>query len=235
MQYFVIWPDGQKFGPATVDKLNEWIAEGRINGDTLLESVEGGSQIKASAVPGLNFPAASAAVSEPEPAAPASAPQPQAAPFAPRYYVTMPDGNRYGPADVSTLNQWLSEGRINANSMLEDEAGQSFAASQVQGLNLGYTPSPIQQPSYQAPTTPYPRQDNVMVGDGGKGDYTKSLVFSIVGVICCPIILSSLGIYYGNKAKQAGHPNGQLAVVLGVVSLIVGIGLGILSRLMFKM
>lgn len=223
MQYFVIWPDGQKFGPATTDTLNQWIGEGRITADTLLESVVDGSQIKASAVPGLIFTQAAAA-------APAD-PQPQATSYAARYFVVMPDGNKYGPADLATLSQWASEGRINANSSLIDEmSGQTVSASSVPGLSLGYAQSPIQQPTYQAPTTPYPRQDPMMYGDGGKADYNKSLIFSIIGFLCCPIILSSLGIYYGNKAKAAGHPNGQTAVILGVISLVVGITLGILSR-----
>ncbi|MBS1710031.1 MAG: hypothetical protein JSS65_15070 [Armatimonadetes bacterium] len=226
MQYFVIWPDGQKFGPATIDVLNGWIAEGRINGDTLLESVVDGSQIKAGAIPGLAFPA-TAPASEAPAAAPAAAPTESPE----RYLVVMPDGTKYGPADVTTLRQWVAEGRINAQTNLQEEmTGRTILAGSLPGLSMVQSAAQqvIQQPTYQQPTVPYPRMDPVaQYGDGGKADYTRSLVFSILGFLCCPLVFSSLGIVYGNKAKQAGHPNGQTAVILGVISLVVGMGLGI--------
>jgi hypothetical protein len=56
MNYFVIWPDGQKFGPATADVLTQWASEGRINRDTDLEIVETSERIKAGNVPEILFP-----------------------------------------------------------------------------------------------------------------------------------------------------------------------------------
>lgn len=37
MRYYVIAPDGNKYGPATVETLRQWETEGRLNGDTFLE------------------------------------------------------------------------------------------------------------------------------------------------------------------------------------------------------
>jgi hypothetical protein len=55
MEYFVLSPDGQKFGPATVPTLNQWIQEGRIAPQTLLQDAATGAQIVARALPALSF------------------------------------------------------------------------------------------------------------------------------------------------------------------------------------
>ena len=55
MEYFVIAPNGQRFGPATVPTLNQWIQEGRIAPQTLLQDSATGAQIVARALPALNF------------------------------------------------------------------------------------------------------------------------------------------------------------------------------------
>lgn len=55
MKYYVIWTDGQKFGPADVDTLNQWIQEGRVTPTTELESVATMARLSAASVPGLVF------------------------------------------------------------------------------------------------------------------------------------------------------------------------------------
>jgi hypothetical protein len=84
------------------------------------------------------------------------------------YYVLGDQGQKYGPADVATLNQWVAEGRVLATSMLEDEtSGTRMAASAVRGLQFA-APNPVlgnqgtqyQQPQqtqqpYQQPQQPY--------------------------------------------------------------------------------
>jgi hypothetical protein len=50
VQYFVVAADGQKYGPAPIDTLNLWSAEGRITAETLLESVSTGLQLPASRI-----------------------------------------------------------------------------------------------------------------------------------------------------------------------------------------
>jgi hypothetical protein len=55
MEYFVISPDGQKYGPASVTTLNQWIQEGRLAPQTLLQDATTGAQIVARALPALSF------------------------------------------------------------------------------------------------------------------------------------------------------------------------------------
>lgn len=55
MKYYVVWPDGQKFGPADLETLNQWAAEGRIKPDTQLENADTGAQMPAASLEGLNL------------------------------------------------------------------------------------------------------------------------------------------------------------------------------------
>jgi len=53
------------------------------------------------------------------------------------YVVDAATGNKYGPADVATLNQWVTEGRVLASTMLEDAAsGAQIRADRLPGLVL---------------------------------------------------------------------------------------------------
>ena len=53
MQYYVIGPDGNKYGPADVATLKSWITENRLTPDSMVEDFNTGQRMKASAVPGL--------------------------------------------------------------------------------------------------------------------------------------------------------------------------------------
>jgi hypothetical protein len=55
MQYYVINPDGQKYGPADVATLSSWAAQNRLNPTSQLEEVGTGRIITANQLPGLVF------------------------------------------------------------------------------------------------------------------------------------------------------------------------------------
>jgi len=74
MNYYVIFPDGQKFGPADLNVLQTWVNEGRVTPDMDVEVVETGERMKAMVVTGLNFPVPT------QPAAPADTMNPYATP-----------------------------------------------------------------------------------------------------------------------------------------------------------
>lgn len=87
-----------------------------------------------------------------------------------RYFVVTSDGQKFGPADVPTLQQWATEGRLLATSMLEEEiSGNRVPASGVPGLNLGapappgntYTPPTATSNPYSDPNAgqPNPQQN----------------------------------------------------------------------------
>ena len=69
MNYFVVWPDGQKFGPADLATLSQWAKEGRINDETVLEEAETGKTLKMSEVDGIDLAWEDPTPMPPEPSA----------------------------------------------------------------------------------------------------------------------------------------------------------------------
>jgi hypothetical protein len=55
MKFYVVMSDGRKFGPADIATLNQWIVEGRVNRDTMLENADNEQQARARDVMGLKF------------------------------------------------------------------------------------------------------------------------------------------------------------------------------------
>lgn len=165
-----------------------------------------------------------------------------------KYFVIMPDGQKYGPADVTMLNQWVVEGRLTAQTMLQDEAtGQTVMASQVPGINFGMGGPPmagtVQPPmggpsAYQQPPNPYPRGGGPMgagypgMMDNGDKDIKQAWIFGTLALLCCPIVFGVLGILRADSAKKKGHPQGQNAFIFCICTTVGGIIIGILLRTM---
>ena len=145
------------------------------------------------------------------------------------YFVIAADGQKYGPADVATLNHWAQEGRVLPTSMLEDAAtGARIPATSV-GINFppaaggGYAAAP----NYQQIPGPY-------MGDNGAEDIKKVWIFGGIGFFCCPVIFSVMAIVYATNAQKKGHPQAQTALIFAIISLVCGCGFNVLSRgLMF--
>jgi len=168
------------------------------------------------------------------------------------YFVIGPDGSKYGPADMATLNAWAAEGRVVPQTMLEDAAtGQQAMASAIPGIVFpmgmqqpmgGPQPGPYQQPGgYQQPGpmggpqqpqfgNAYQRPTGVGYGYDPK-ELTKAWVMGAVGFICCPVIFSVWGIIIANREKEKGNPQAQNALIFCIVSLVVGVLGGIALRL----
>jgi len=73
MPYYVVGPDGQKYGPAEPQQLQAWVMEGRITPQTFIEDATSGDRVPAAALPFLTQPGP-AAINYPPPAAPAFPP-----------------------------------------------------------------------------------------------------------------------------------------------------------------
>lgn len=103
-----------------------------------------------------------------------------------RYYVIASDGQKYGPADLATLKEWVEQGRITTATMLEEEIGSArLVASGLTGLFSASTPysRPVDQQgpyqsnsSYTPPSSqpnlsnnPYASPSTYYRGDAGHG------------------------------------------------------------------
>lgn len=82
--------------------------------------------------------------------------------------------------------------------------------------------SPYQQNPYSAPMGTYPRGGPV----GGESEAAKQAVMYgwicfALGVVCC-FLISPGAIYFGKKAKDEGHSQGQLIFILGIIWTCLG-------------
>ncbi|NSW79580.1 MAG: DUF4190 domain-containing protein [Chthonomonadetes bacterium] len=144
------------------------------------------------------------------------------------YYVIAHDGNRYGPADIATLQQWVREGRIAPNTTLEDEfTGTQIRASLLPELSHLF-PQGAAPPPTQAPPVP-------MAGGGPSSQATTALVLGILSLLCCGLL--SIPAYIVGKQELdrinrglspvEGRGLAQAGYILGIIGMVL-LGLAVL-------
>lgn len=162
-----------------------------------------------------------------------------------RYFVLAPTGERYGPAEIATLNEWAAANRLFPNSQLMEEMGGSVViASTVPGITFGQAvpPAPAAGPMQplapgtyapQVPPAPsnYPRGYTPQTGlptDNG----LKDMLFAFGICIGAPLLAfitwygifgAVAGVQLAWKAYQKGQKLAILALVLNVLAIFVGI------------
>jgi hypothetical protein len=146
------------------------------------------------------------------------------------YYVIAQDGNRYGPADIATLQQWVREGRVAPNTTLEDEyTGTQIRASLLPELSHLF-------PSQTVPPGDAYRQPPAMTSGGPSSRATTALVLGILGLLCCgllgiPAIIlgkQEMNLIDQGLAPVEGRGLAQAGFILGIVSLVLWV-LGMLA------
>jgi len=142
-----------------------------------------------------------------------------------QYFVVLPDGQKFGPADLQTLNVWAAENRVPANAEIEDIATMvRIPATTFPGLNLPGPATTSEQwtvPPSQG--SPYPRSQAPTSSAAGSTELTLAWVLGAVTIgFCCPI-LPGVGLHFANKAISLGNAGGQAAKTFNIVVLILTI------------
>jgi len=148
------------------------------------------------------------------------------------YYVLGDQGQKYGPADVQTLNQWISEGRLLAHSQLEDEeSGARMAASVVSGLSFAPAAPPVASnyPRFGAAPQFQPQMPRQAPSVG----FTPDIIFSLLLALASPVITyfiliggitaAGFGLRMGSRAKQLGNPIGIWCIAANILALVFSI------------
>ena len=132
-----------------------------------------------------------------------------------RYFVIGDDGQKYGPADVPTLQAWVNEGRLLPTQQVEaEDSGIRSAARAVNGLVFpleatgptGPGPGIPQGSPYSGPQSSYQNsysRPNAS-GDDGQQDVTLAWVFGVLGLLlCCFFDIPAL--IFANRGYEKGH------------------------------
>lgn len=130
------------------------------------------------------------------------------------------DGKEYGPVNVDTLRTWVSEGRVQKDTQLRDFAtGSTMQAGQVAGLFA--TATPVQLPSMQH----NPKAEALALGMNKPNDNDMGIIIGVVLRSVAAVILffvfhgiglavGGYALYYAIQAKNDGHKNGTIAIVI---------------------
>jgi hypothetical protein len=150
-----------------------------------------------------------------------------------RYFVLGEQGQKYGPADLDTLNSWIAEGRLLPTTMLEDEAsGVRSAASAVSGLRFPVVPPPAAVPSgpvyNPAATGGVPYSPPTYKSDEGIGP-----VLLAFGMFALSLVLTftigAFGIYSALVGVGAGWKAKDDRPALGWIATVLCVGAGLFS------
>ena len=140
-----------------------------------------------------------------------------------QYSIVGTDGNQYGPVDLMTLKQWVSEGRVLPNSQITDNlSNRTIVASQMPELGL------LSQPPIPPPYTQYPRHEvNSQTTPVIQGTVIGSVIFRVVFAVAISlmfpvggIISSCYAIYYAIRAFVNKDPNGIWCLVLALLCAV---------------
>lgn len=111
------------------------------------------------------------------------------------YYVLGDQGQKYGPADVATLNNWAAEGRLLPSTMLEDEtSGQQVAASSVAGVTFAPPMATSNYPRPGVPTAPTTAAPQFTRVDASDEESQKAGIIAIVAGLASFGFTATIGI-----------------------------------------
>ncbi len=147
------------------------------------------------------------------------------------YKIIGADQKEYGPITADQLRQWISEGRVNANTRVQPEgAGVWKSVSELPEFAAalpGGAPSAPVTPIHMA-MAPAAAKSNQMA--------LWAMVTGIISLLCCqvlgplPIVLGIVALsQIKRNPQQTGSGFAIAGIVLGILSLIIAVvGISIL-------
>jgi hypothetical protein len=134
-----------------------------------------------------------------------------------QYFVITQAGQKFGPADVHVLTQWVQEGRIIPSTQLQDAAtGQVVVANQVAGLGF---PAPG---NYYAGVQPSPANYPRIVDTAGDKLAKTAKALGYTGFFVCPLLcLVGIGFAVGAFHHKSARARSAMTVCVGALLLQV--------------
>jgi hypothetical protein len=141
------------------------------------------------------------------------------------YTIVGGDGQKYGPVSADELRRWISEGRANSQTLAQGDDGvwKPLAAfpefAEIQSREVPSAPPPIADAPVLASGTVIGSRTNSMA--------IAALVLSILGLLCCGPIFSTIGLILGILAigqinKNAPQEGGKGLAIAAIAIAAVG-------------
>ncbi|EEF59882.1 DUF4190 domain-containing protein [Pedosphaera parvula] len=128
------------------------------------------------------------------------------------------DQKEYGPISAEELRRWISEGRVNARTMVQPAGSSGWIQL---GTLREFSTSFFPPPTF---TTPYSYS-----GGGTNSMATAGLVCGILGLLCCCFgpLFSILGLVFSwialNQINHDPLQRGRSIAIAGLVLSILGL------------
>src|SRR5262249_36191125 len=136
------------------------------------------------------------------------------------YKITGADGKEYGPASLEQIKEWIAQGRINAQSRIQQVGSVEWkAASEYPELAAFFGPATISGPA-PAPSVP-------AAGKQKQGLAITSFVLGVPSLICFGLLAGIPAIILGHIAysrarRTPGQYGGSGFAIAGFVMGYVG-------------
>ncbi|MBS1723409.1 MAG: hypothetical protein JSS66_10705 [Armatimonadetes bacterium] len=145
-----------------------------------------------------------------------------------RHFVHGPDGQKYGPADMPLLHAWKAEGRITPETLIEPEVGGTpMVAKAMPELfpELQERQAYGQSQWSDAPVKPVAP---VLTEEEMARRYANwTWILGPVALLCCPLPAGIAALICAVNASKRGHPQGTTLVIYAMVSMALGLALGV--------
>ena len=154
-----------------------------------------------------------------------------------RYFVIGPAGEKYGPADVPLLNQWVREGRLLPGTFLEAEGNPArFPASALSGLHCpnpmqaGLAAGQIPPTAFGSASMPSAWVDPTRSRAVANASWTCSVlsVASSFGLNCLTMpfaafVYGGVALITAYQARARGNPTGRSAVAVAWLAILLAV------------
>jgi hypothetical protein len=145
------------------------------------------------------------------------------------YTIIGGDGQKYGPVSADELRRWIAEGRANSQTLAQGDDGVWKPLASFAEFGTG-------RPDVSPPLPPPPITDAPVLSPrpiaGTYGPRTNSmaiaaLVTSILGLVCCGPIFSTIGLILGiiaiNQINRNAPLEGGKGLAIGAI-VIAAVG-----------
>jgi hypothetical protein len=151
-----------------------------------------------------------------------------------RYIVVLPNGERYGPATVAVLAQWVAEGRVLPSTLVEIEgSGQVMTAATVPGIDFSQSRPPVGSPTPATDARWLPPV-SLSLKQPGDDEATVSGCLSGSSLLCacCGLGLApaALALVLALVARHKGSPKASIVLWFAGFALALNAAFFFLSR-----
>lgn len=142
-----------------------------------------------------------------------------------RYFVVLPSGERYGPANPNVLNRWIAEGRVTPDTLMENAVtGERCLAKQVPWANFGQPVHPM-PPSFPSPPAHVPVLLDPATERLEPAWTVASLLVTAVSWLTCAspvgLVCAGVGLFLSIVGRSRRERGSGCGLGLSLVTLLV--------------